>query len=201
MATEGLNTVSGRASYENPSPFLIQNHVPVEIVRFLIYIRFITRFGNMEGEAKKCSTQPPGLDSGSDKMQKESLTKIRPDPAAKYFSCTNKERAAFEAGIKLGALCHQFSGTPLTSDSVSSLERAMEDAARVLPCVEDVKVKIDRAHVPDPKGLNATVLLENMLDIRLVTSCGDAKAAARMKYIPELDFPLMYVESIENLNE
>jgi hypothetical protein len=32
------------------------------------------------------------------------------DVADSYFSCTDSERAAFEAGIKLGTVYHQFVG-------------------------------------------------------------------------------------------
>ena len=33
-----------------------------------------------------------------------------------------RERAGFEAGIKLGALYHQWVGTPISQDSAESLE-------------------------------------------------------------------------------
>ena len=50
----------------------------------------------------------------------------------------------FEAGIKLGTIYHQFVGTPLSSTSVESLERAIQDGVRVQPFVKDVKVHISR---------------------------------------------------------
>ncbi|MCI2413518.1 MAG: dihydroneopterin aldolase, partial [Cuniculiplasma sp.] len=32
------------------------------------------------------------------------------DEAASYFHCTDRERAIFEAGIKLGSIYHQYVG-------------------------------------------------------------------------------------------
>src|SRR6266550_3033590 len=66
------------------------------------------------------------------------------DPTRTYFAGTDRDRAAFEAGIKLGSILHQYVGTPLTSASAGSLERAIEAATRVQPLVERVRVRIDR---------------------------------------------------------
>ena len=44
-------------------------------------------------------------------------------------------QAAFEAGIKLGALYHQFIGSPVSRDSADSLERGMSEAMGVRVCV------------------------------------------------------------------
>jgi hypothetical protein len=46
---------------------------------------------------------------------------------------TDVERACFEAGIKFGALYHQFVGTPVAPDSAASLERAMAAAIENQP--------------------------------------------------------------------
>src|SRR5438309_11228334 len=65
------------------------------------------------------------------------------DPTARYFAGTERDRAAFEAGIKLGSILHQYIGVSLTRKHATPLERAMEAAARVQPLVEDVTVRID----------------------------------------------------------
>ena len=45
----------------------------------------------------------------------------------KYFSnITTRERAIFEGAISMGALFHQFVGTPVNKDTKESLEKAME---------------------------------------------------------------------------
>ncbi|MFP4625342.1 MAG: dihydroneopterin aldolase family protein [Natronomonas sp.] len=55
------------------------------------------------------------------------------------------QEACFEAGIKFGALYHQFAGTPLSVESAPSLERAIEDAIENQPhCVSvDVDIQTD----------------------------------------------------------
>ena len=39
---------------------------------------------------------------------------------------TKRDNALFEAGIKLGALYHQFVGAPVNHDTADSLEQAIE---------------------------------------------------------------------------
>jgi len=55
---------------------------------------------------------------------------------------TAAEDACFEAGIKFGALYHQFAGTPVSPESAASLARAMEEAIENQPACEDVRVQI-----------------------------------------------------------
>jgi len=52
------------------------------------------------------------------------------------------EEACFEAGIKLGALYHQFVGTPVSEESVGSLERAIEEAVESQRYVVEADVEI-----------------------------------------------------------
>ena len=35
------------------------------------------------------------------------------------FACSRRERAVFEAGIKMGTIYHQFVGTPFNRDTVA----------------------------------------------------------------------------------
>lgn len=55
---------------------------------------------------------------------------------------TNAEAACFEAGIKFGALYHQFAGTPVSPESAASLERAIEESIENQPFCESVTVDI-----------------------------------------------------------
>src|SRR5256885_13992937 len=71
-------------------------------------------------------------------------TVMADDPTRAYFAGTDRDRAAFEAGIKLGSIAHQYVGAPLTEASAPSLERAIEGATRGQPLVERVRVRIDR---------------------------------------------------------
>jgi hypothetical protein len=54
---------------------------------------------------------------------------------------TDAERAAFEAGIKFGALYHQFAGTPVSPASAESLAVAMAESIENQPFCERVEVR------------------------------------------------------------
>jgi len=63
---------------------------------------------------------------------------------------TDAEQAAFEAGIKFGALYHQFAGTPVSPDSADSLATAMAESIENQPFCTNVEVhphedRIERA--------------------------------------------------------
>jgi len=121
----------------------------------------------------------------------------REELAKRYFNCTLRERAVFEAGIKLGTVYHQFIGTPLAASNVSSLEKAIEDGVRVQPFVEDVKVTIDRTAMREKRNqYDYQTLTGQMLDVHLVISIEGCRVRARMRYVKELNYPLMYIEDI-----
>ncbi len=120
------------------------------------------------------------------------------DPGRKYFNCTEAERAVFEAGIKLGSIYHQYVGAPVTEANVATLEKAIEDGARVQPFVEDVRVRIDRKYVRKTKSAYKYVSLKGeMLDVELTVRYGGARARCALKYVEDLDYPLMHVLSVD----
>ena len=119
------------------------------------------------------------------------------DPAARYFACSESERACFEAGIKLGAIYHQYVGTPVSLDSVDALEKAIEAGVRIQPFVSDVRVKISRkALKPKKSTYKYTSLKGEMLDVWLQVGYGGRLATCEMKYIKDLDYTLMRVISV-----
>ncbi len=116
----------------------------------------------------------------------------------KYFeNITNRERAIFEGAITMGALFHQFIGTPVSIKNVESLEKSIEDAMVLQPCINSVEVKINRESLMGISNeYDYISLTGEMLDVRLISIFSDKEAVIRMKFIPELDYPLMYVEDI-----
>lgn len=119
------------------------------------------------------------------------------DPARSYFNCTDSERAAFEAGIKLGSIYHQFVGTPLSRDNVDVLEMAIEDGVKVQPFVQAVKVRIDRSRLREKRSPYKYVSLTgNMLHVELQVRYGEALAICEMRYVADLRYPLMYLKEI-----
>ena len=118
------------------------------------------------------------------------------DPTSAYFVGTDRDRAAFEAGIKLGSILHQYIGVPLTRENATSLERAIEAAARVQPLVEDVKVRIDRKRLRPRGPYRYAILTEDLLHLEVTVGVGKSKVTGVLRYVPELDYPLMYLKAI-----
>ncbi len=114
------------------------------------------------------------------------------------FACTPRERAVFEAGIKMGTIYHQFVGTPFNRESVSDLERTIERTINVQPYVTDVSVSIDRSVFDRGDDTYSYVSLTGeMIDAKVTIGMGDTRVTAEMRYDPELDYPLMYISSVQ----
>lgn len=81
---------------------------------------------------------------------------------------------------------------------MGTLERAIEAGCMVQPFVEDVKVSIDRSRLRSKKGLYDYVSLTgDMLKVSLVVRFRSSKVKASMRYIKEMHYPLMFIESVE----
>jgi len=122
----------------------------------------------------------------------------REQKADAYFECADSERAAFEAGIKLGTIYHQFVGVPISADNVETLEKAIEAGSMVQPFVESVRVKIDRSKLRGKSGQYDYVSLTgDMLDVKLVVKYGGSRVEAGMKFIEEMNYPLMFLKKLD----
>jgi hypothetical protein len=107
----------------------------------------------------------------------------------------DREQALFEAGIKLGALYHQYVGAPLDLHTIPILEKAIEESISVQPYVEDVNVKIDEEEVASKINKFGYAELEGkMLNVALVVVYGAAKVLVKMQYDEDADYPLMFIE-------
>ena len=117
----------------------------------------------------------------------------------KYFqNITTRERAIFEGAITMGALFHQFVGTPVSIDSAPSLEKAIEESLTLQPCISCVKVSINREMLEKAENeYEYLSLTGDMLDVRVSSQYQEVKAVVRMHYIEELQYPLMYVEEVD----
>ncbi|MCL1811730.1 MAG: dihydroneopterin aldolase family protein [Methanomassiliicoccaceae archaeon] len=125
------------------------------------------------------------------------MTEEREELAAKKFNCSTRERALFEAGIKMGTIYHQFVGVPLDQDSVGALEDAIEKGVLVQPYVESVTVRIDRSIFgPKRDEYSYHSLSGEMLDVVLVIKIEDVRVKAEMRYDPVLRYPLMYISDL-----
>ncbi len=119
-----------------------------------------------------------------------------------YFSnITTRERAIFEGAISMGALFHQFVGTPVNKNSKESLETSMEESLKLQPAIEDVEVEIRFDKLEQAMTeFDYTSLSGDMLDVKIHTKVDNILAIIRIEFIEELNYPLMYVEKIEDLS-
>ena len=120
------------------------------------------------------------------------------DVEKKFFSnISSRERAIFEGAISMGALFHQFIGTPVNESSLPSLETAIEKSLLLQPAIEKVNVRIDLAKLKDEMSEFGYVSLSgDMLDVKIWSKIDDVSAIIRMKFIEELNYPLMFIEDI-----
>ncbi|MEM3563429.1 MAG: dihydroneopterin aldolase family protein [Candidatus Jordarchaeaceae archaeon] len=131
-----------------------------------------------------------------------SKTKEFEERAKRYFGkeVTDRDRAIFEGGITLGAIYHQFVGTPISRDAavVSALEKAIEKTMSLQPYIERLEVKIDKSKMRQPSHpYDYDEVGGRNLSVKLVSKYGKARVYMKMFFVPELDYPLMFIEKIE----
>jgi len=102
----------------------------------------------------------------------------------------DREKAVFEAGIKLGALYHQWVGTPISLESAASVETAIEKAVILQPFVEEITVKLDRNRMTENR-FGYSELTGLMFDVEIITRVGFSYCHARL--VPDKGYPFMSV--------
>ena len=112
-----------------------------------------------------------------------------------------RDKAVFEAGIKLGALYHQFVGTPISLETADGLERIIEESVALQPHVRSVSVSIDREMVEKKLNpqFNYCELEGRMLHVSLQILYKSTIAQAELAYNEEKDYPLMSIKKIEEM--
>ncbi len=125
-----------------------------------------------------------------------------PEEAVKYFTkLSDREYAIFEVGIALGSIAHQLSGLPVRADKrmLEDLSRALEESFRSQPFRSSVRIKIELEklgkRVSSRYGYG--VITPECLDVLVEVRYGESRAVGRMRYIEELGYPLMFIESVE----
>lgn len=111
---------------------------------------------------------------------------------------SDREKAVFEAGIKLGALYHQWVGTPISRGSAASVEQAIEKAVILQPFVEEISVTLDK-NLMDLNRFGYSELSGLMFDAEIVTRAGFTYCRARLS--PSSGYPLMTIEAIDEIPE
>jgi hypothetical protein len=99
---------------------------------------------------------------------------------------SEREQAIFEAAIKLGALYHQFVGTPVSRTT----ETAIQESISLQPYVLELRVSIDRGQMEE-NLYGYSELKGTMLTVDVVTRVGDVCCHARLRR--KGDYPLMEI--------
>ncbi|MDO5846982.1 MAG: dihydroneopterin aldolase family protein [Methanocorpusculum sp.] len=103
---------------------------------------------------------------------------------------TDRENAVFEAAIKLGALYHQFVGTPISRSTADKVEAAIESAVSLQPYVTSIHVHLDRSLMNEnPFGYSE--LCGAMYDVVIETEYNGTKCKAGLKF--ENGYPMMRI--------
>ena len=116
---------------------------------------------------------------------------------SRYFDCTDRDRAAFEAGIKLGALFHQYIGSPVNMGSAPYMEEAIRRAVMAQPYVKEAEVTIVRDELARcQSSYGYASLSERMLSARVVIMYKGIEVVAELGWIDEIGYPLMRIVSV-----
>ena len=141
-----------------------------------------------------------------------------PNSLEQYFceNLTSRDRAMFELGIKLGALFHQFSGSPISNnpDIITQLTKGIEASIKSQPFVTDVQVKLK---VPPPhlekqkeaqrkdkkKGTpyDYTEISGKNLQALITLVYKNWKVIGNIEWVAEIQYPLMFISKIEKIDE
>jgi hypothetical protein len=106
---------------------------------------------------------------------------------------SDREQAIFEAGIKLGALYHQWVGTPISRKSAASVETAIEKAVILQPFVEKIEVRLNRDLMTE-NAFGYSELAGLMFDVEIITRVGFSYCHARLS--PSTGYPLMKIVKV-----
>lgn len=114
------------------------------------------------------------------------------------MSVTPRDNAAFEAGIKLGALYHQFVGSPVSLKTAESLEKAIAESISVQPFVKSITVSIDRQMIKDSlSSFGYTELKGPMLKVAAVILYHGYEASVGLEF--KDGYPLMFIKDLKEV--
>ena len=108
---------------------------------------------------------------------------------------TDRDAACFEAGVKFGALYHQFAGAPVSPRNAASLETAIEESIENQPFCEDVRVDILTEKLADEIQNGYTELTGRFMEVEIDVEHEGVAVRTRMEMAD--GYPLMRVESVE----
>ena len=122
-----------------------------------------------------------------------------PESAFKLFAeMSDREHAIFEAGICLASILHQLIGLPVKVDEgfLEDLAEVAQRSFSLQPFRAYLRIRILKDRLKISKTYGYGVISPESLDVRVEVRYGEARAVGRLRYVEELDYPLMYVEEV-----
>ena len=119
-----------------------------------------------------------------------------------YFSpdITDRERACFETGIKLGAIYHILCGIPISADKmiIQSIEKGIEASISCQPYVKSVKINLNKDKISGMKNtpFDYDEINGKIIQAELIIEYESTIVNAKIKWVEDLQYPLMYIEDI-----
>ncbi|MHA1819645.1 MAG: dihydroneopterin aldolase family protein [Promethearchaeota archaeon] len=135
--------------------------------------------------------------------KKNNMENLEEEIADNFFisDLSNSERAAFELGIKLGALFHMCLGMPLSKnkDVIKAIEEAMEKSIMCQPYVKSVKIKLIRNSIQGEKNqiFDYDTLSPHQINAEVFLNYKNIKIVGKIEWNNDLNYPLMYISQIE----
>ncbi len=120
-----------------------------------------------------------------------------------YFSpeLSDRERACFESGIKLGALYHILCGIPISSNEnvIESIEKGIEAAISCQPYVDSVAVSLDRKKIVGDKKnqFDYDEISGKIIRAEIIVRYKSVEIVAKIDWVENLQYPLMFIEKIK----
>ncbi|MFX0032451.1 MAG: dihydroneopterin aldolase family protein [Candidatus Hodarchaeota archaeon] len=113
---------------------------------------------------------------------------------------SDRERACFEIGIKLGALYHILCGIPVSSNKniINSIEKGIEASISCQPYVKNVKIVLDGDKIIGDKSNEFAYdeISGKVIRAEIEVQYKSVKIFAKIEWIEDLKYPLMYIEKI-----
>lgn len=120
-----------------------------------------------------------------------------------YFSTdlTDRERACFESGIKIGALYHILCGIPISNDEniLKNIEKGIESSISCQPFVKSVKINLDRGKILGDKSnqFDYDEITGKIIQAELIIEYESVEILAKVEWVENMQFPLMFIEKIK----